>query len=51
MVEPKIFIEDVNYFYGDFQSLRNITLDVPSLLGNCFFRACGRRKDNLAASD
>ena len=29
MVEPKVFIEEVNYFYGEFQALRNITIEVP----------------------
>ena len=47
MVEPKIFIEDVNYFYGDFQSLRNITLDVPSRSVTVFFGPAGGGKTTL----
>jgi phosphate transport system ATP-binding protein len=47
MVEPKIFIEDVNYFYDDFQSLRNITLDVPPRSVTVFFGPAGGGKTTL----
>ena len=47
MVEPKIFIEDVNYFYGDFQSLRNITLEVPPRSVTVFFGPAGGGKTTL----
>ncbi len=47
MVEPKIFIEEVNYFYGDFQALRNITLDVPPRSVTVFFGPAGGGKTTL----
>jgi len=47
MVEPKIFIEDVNYFYGDFQSLRNITMEVPARSVTVFFGPAGGGKTTL----
>ena len=47
MVEPKIFIERVNYFYGDFQALRNITLEVPPRSVTAFFGPAGGGKSTL----
>ena len=47
MVEPKIFIEDVNYFYGDFQSLRNITMEVPPRSVTVFFGPAAGGKTTL----
>ena len=47
MVEPKIFIEDVNYFYGYFKFLPNITLDVPSCSVTVFFGPAGGGKTTL----
>ena len=47
MVEPKIFIEEVNYFYGDFHALRNITLEVPPRSVTVFFGPAGGGKTTL----
>ena len=47
MVEPKIFIEDINYFYGDFECLRNITLEVAAQFRDRLFRPGGWWKDNF----
>ena len=47
MVEPKIFIEDVNYFYGDLQSLCNITMEVPRNSVTVFFGPAGSGKTTL----
>ncbi len=47
MVEPKIFIERVNYFYGDFQALRDITLEVPPRSVTAFFGPAGGGKSTL----
>ena len=47
MVEPKILIEEVNYFYGDFQALRNITLEVPPRSVTVFFGPSGGGKSTL----
>lgn len=37
MVEPKIGIEQVNYFYGAFQALKDITMDIPPNSVTVFF--------------
>jgi len=47
MVEPKIFIEEVNYFYGDFHALRNITLEVPPRSVTVFFGPAAGGKTTL----
>jgi len=47
MVEPKIFIKDVNYFYGGIQSLCNITLEVPRNSVTVFFGPSGGGKTTL----
>ncbi len=47
MVEPKISIEEVNYFYGDFQALRNITLEAPPRSVTVFFGPAGGGKTTL----
>jgi phosphate transport system ATP-binding protein len=47
MVEPKIFIEEVNYFYGAFQALRNITLEAPPRSVTVFFGPAGGGKTTL----
>jgi phosphate transport system ATP-binding protein len=47
MVEPKIFIEEVSYFYGDFQALRNITLEVPPRSVTVFFGPAAGGKTTL----
>ncbi|MGO9020125.1 MAG: phosphate ABC transporter ATP-binding protein [Syntrophobacteraceae bacterium] len=47
MVKPKIFIEGVNYFYGDSQALRNITLEVPPRSVTVFFGPAGGGKSTL----
>src|SRR5208337_5167516 len=47
MVEPKIFIEGVNYFYGDFQALRDITLEVPPKSVTVFFGPAAGGKTTL----
>ncbi len=47
MVEPKIFIERVNYFYGDFQALRDITLEVPPRSVTAFFGPAGGGKSTV----
>jgi len=47
MVEPKIFIDEVNYFYGAFQTLRNITLEVPPRSVTVFFGPAGGGKTTL----
>ena len=47
MVDPKITVEAVNYFYGDFQALRDITLDVPPNSVTVFFGPSGGGKTTL----
>ncbi|MGA2026061.1 MAG: phosphate ABC transporter ATP-binding protein [Syntrophobacteraceae bacterium] len=47
MVEPKIFIDEVNYFYGAFQTLRNITLEVPPRSVTVFLGPAGGGKTTL----
>ncbi len=47
MVGPKIVIEGVNYFYGNFQSLRNITMEVPPKSVTVFFGPSGGGKTTL----
>ena len=47
MVDPKIFIEDVNYFYGDFQALRNINMGVPPRSVTVFFGPAAGGKTTL----
>ena len=47
MVGPKIFIEEVSYFYGDFQALRNITLEVPPRSVTVFFGPAAGGKTTL----
>ncbi len=47
MVDPKIFIEDVNYFYGDFQALRNINMEVPPRSVTVFFGPAAGGKTTL----
>jgi len=47
MVEPKIVIEGVDYFYGNFQSLRNITMEVPPNSVTVFFGPAGGGKTTL----
>ncbi len=37
MVEPKIRIEGVSYFYGDFQALDDISMDIPPNSVTVFF--------------
>ena len=47
MVEPKIRIEDVSYFYGGVQALRNISLDVPGHSITVFFGPAGGGKTTM----
>lgn len=47
MVEPKIFIEEINYYYGDLQALRNVTLEVPLRSVTVFFGPAGGGKTTL----
>jgi phosphate transport system ATP-binding protein len=47
VVEPKIIIESVNYFYGNHQSLRNITMEVPPRSVTVFFGPAGGGKTTL----
>jgi phosphate transport system ATP-binding protein len=47
MVEPKVFIEEVNYFYGEFQALRNITMEVPPRSVTVFFGPAAGGKTTL----
>ncbi|MFZ2447679.1 MAG: phosphate ABC transporter ATP-binding protein [Syntrophobacteraceae bacterium] len=47
MVEPKIHIEGVDYFYGDFQALRTISLDVPPNSVTVFFGPAGGGKTTM----
>jgi len=47
MVGPKVLIKEVNYFYGDFQALRNITLEVPPRSVTVFFGPAGGGKTTL----
>jgi phosphate transport system ATP-binding protein len=47
MVEHKIFIEAVNYYYGDLQALRNVTLEVPPRSVTVFFGPAGGGKTTL----
>jgi phosphate transport system ATP-binding protein len=47
MVEPKITIEGVAYFYGNFQALRNISLEVPPRSVTVFFGPAGGGKTTL----
>jgi phosphate transport system ATP-binding protein len=47
MVEPKITLEDLNYFYGNFQALRNVTMEVPPRSVTVFFGPAGGGKTTL----
>ncbi len=47
MVEPKIVVDGVNYFYGSFQSLCNITMEVPPRSVTVFFGPAGGGKSTL----
>jgi len=47
MVGPKVLIEEVNYFYGDFQALHNITLEVPPRSVTVFFGPAGGGKTTM----
>lgn len=47
MVEPKISIEDVSYFYGDALALKNISLDIPAGSVTVFFGPAGGGKTSL----
>ncbi len=47
MVDPKIHIDSVDYFYEDFQALRNISLDVPPNSVTVFFGPAGGGKTTL----
>lgn len=47
MVDPKITIEDVNYFYGDAMALKNISLDIPAGSVTVFFGPAGGGKTSL----
>lgn len=44
---PKIRIENVSYFYGDKQALKNVTLDVPAKAITVFFGPAGGGKTTL----
>jgi phosphate transport system ATP-binding protein len=45
--DPKIRIENVSYFYGDTQALRNVSLDVPSNAVTVLFGPAGGGKTTL----
>lgn len=47
MVDPKIHIESVDYFYDDAQALRNISLDVPPNSVTVFFGPAGGGKTSM----
>ncbi|MHB0857388.1 MAG: phosphate ABC transporter ATP-binding protein PstB [Anaerolineae bacterium] len=45
--EPKVRIEDVDYYYGDSQALRQVSLDIPSNAITVFFGPAGGGKTTL----
>ncbi len=47
MVEPKLRIEEVDYFYGEFQALRSISLEVPPNSVTVFFGPAGGGKTTM----
>jgi phosphate transport system ATP-binding protein len=47
MAQPKIRIDDVSYWYGSFQALDSITLDVPANAVTVFFGPAGGGKTTL----
>ncbi len=47
MVDPKINIEDVSYFYGDALALKNISLHIPAGSVTVFFGPAGGGKTSL----
>jgi phosphate transport system ATP-binding protein len=47
VVEPKLRIEEVGYYYGDFQALRAISLDVPPNSVTVFFGPASGGKTTL----
>jgi phosphate transport system ATP-binding protein len=47
ITDPKIRIRDLNFFYGDFQGLRNVNLEIPEQKVTAFIGPSGCGKSTL----